>query len=112
MKKVTSIVLLVLAIFSVNYSPSESQQEIILESDSTASWKSALDDALRCIKMTPSDLKFRNDYVDVDSFRLKLIDFFMHKPLDVVLFNNYISQDFTKAILSSELDLIPSLLIN
>ncbi|MCK4224130.1 MAG: hypothetical protein KAX39_03050 [candidate division Zixibacteria bacterium] len=60
--------------------------------------------------MTPNDLKFRNDYVDVDSFRLKLVDSFMHKPLDVVLFNNSISQDFNKAILSSTLDLIPSLL--
>jgi hypothetical protein len=108
MKKGISVILLVLAILLGNYSSSESQQEIILESDSTTSWQSALDDALRCIKMTPKDLKFRNDYVDVDSFRLKLIDSFMHKPLDVVLFNNYISQDFTKAILSSELDLIPS----
>ena len=109
MKKVISIVLLVLAIFLGNYSPSESQQEIILESDSTAPWKSALDDALRCIKMTPGDLKFRKDYVDVDSFRLKLIDFFMHKPLDVIFFNNSIGEDWDKTILSSELDLIPSL---
>jgi len=107
MKKAISIILLVLAIFLGNYSPSESQQEIILESDSTTSWQGALDDALRCIKMTPKDLKFRNDYVDVDSFRLKLIDFFMHKPLDVVLFNNHVSQDFTKAILTSALDLTP-----
>jgi hypothetical protein len=107
MKRVISIVLLVLAIFSVNYSPSESQQEMTLERDSVASWQNALDDALRCIKMTPSDLKFRNDYVDVDSFRLKLVDFFMHKPLDVVLFNNHVSQDFTKAILTSALDLTP-----
>lgn len=109
MKKVVSIILLVLAIFLGNYSESGSQQEITLESDSTASWQTTLDDALRCIKMSRSDLKFRNDYVDVDSFRLRLIDSFMHKPLDVIFFNNSISQNWNKAILSSGLDLITSL---
>jgi len=108
MKKVMSILLLGLAIFSGGYSPISSQQETILLSDSKASWQAALHDALKCIKMTPSDLTFRDDYVDVDSFRLKLIDSFMHKPLDVILFNNSISQDFKQATLSSELDLIPS----
>lgn len=107
MKKVISIILLFLTIFLANYSPSGSQQEITLENDSISSWQTTLDDALRCIKMTPKDLKFRNDYVDVDSFRLKLIDSFMHKPLDVVFFNNSIRQDWNEAILSSELDLIP-----
>lgn len=109
MKKVTSTILLILAIFLANYSTSESQQEKALESDSIASWQNALDDALRCIKMTRNDLIFRNDYVDVDSFRLKLVDSFMHQPLDLFLFNNSISQNINKAFLSSELDLIPSL---
>jgi hypothetical protein len=108
MKKLTSVLLLGLAIFLGGYSPIRSQQETILMSDSTTSWQAALHDALRCIKMTPNDLTFRNDYEDVDSFRLKLIDSFMHKPLDVILFNNSISQDWSEAILSSELDLIPS----
>ena len=107
MKKVIPIILLVLAIFLGNYSELGAQQELTLESDSTASWQIVLDDALRCIKMTPNDLKFRNDYVDVDSFRLKLIDSFMHKPLDVIFFNNSIGEDWDKAILSSTLDLIP-----
>jgi hypothetical protein len=109
MKRVASIILFLLAIFLANYSPSESQQKIAPESDSTTLWQTALDDALRCIKMTPDDLKFRNDYVDLDSFRLKLVDSFMHKPLDVLFFNNSISQDWKDASLSSELDLITSL---
>jgi hypothetical protein len=109
MKKTISIILLVLPIFLANYSLSESQQEIPLESDSTASWQNTLDEALRCMKMTENDLRFRNDYVDVDSFRLKLVDSFMHQPLDLFLFNNSISQNINKAFLSSELDLIPSL---
>ena len=108
MKKIISIILLVLSILLVNYSRSFSQQELTLGSEPTASWQTTLDDALKCIKMTPNDLTFRDDYVDVDSFRLKLIDSFMHKPLDVILFNNSISQDFKQATLSSELDLIPS----
>jgi hypothetical protein len=109
MKKAISTTLLVLAIFLGNSSPSWSQREISLESDSTAPWQNTLDDALRCIKMTKSDLGFRNDYVDVDSFRLKIIDSFMHQPLDLLFFNSSISQNTNKAFLTSELDLIPSL---
>jgi hypothetical protein len=103
-----SIILLVMAICLGSYSPLKSQQEITSESDSTTSWQNVLDDALRCIKMTQNDLRFRTDYVDVDSFRSKLIDSFMHRPLDILLFNNSIRQDWKEAITSSELDLIPS----
>jgi hypothetical protein len=109
MKKAISTILLILAIFLANYSSSESQQGMALESDSITSWQNALDDALRCIKMTRNDLRFRNDYVDVDFFRLKLVDSFMHNPLDILLFNNSVSQNINKAFLSSGLDLIPSL---
>jgi len=108
-KKIISIILSVLTISLGNYSLSGSQQEMLSENDSTVSWQNALDDALRCIKMTKNDLRFRNDYVDVDSFRLKLVDSFMHQPLDLLFFNNSISQNINKAFLSSELDLIPSL---
>jgi hypothetical protein len=102
------IILVVIAICLGSYSPLKSQQEITLQNDSTTSWQNTLDDALRCIKMTRNDLRFRTDYSDVDSFRLKLIDYLMHKPLDILLFNNSIRQDWKKAITSSELDLIPS----
>lgn len=44
--------------------------------------------ALRCIKMTPEDLVFRDDYVDVDSFRLELIDRLMRRPMETALFNS------------------------
>jgi hypothetical protein len=106
-KKVISIILLILVIFLGNYSLSVSQQATTSEGDSTASWETMLGDALRCIKMAPEDLTFRSDYVDVDSFRLKLVDSFMHRPLDIVSFNNSIRRDFNEAVLSSELDLIP-----
>jgi len=109
MKKVISISFLLLVVFSVNYSPSKSQERLASENDSITSWQSTLDDALRCMKMTKNDLRFRNDYVDVDSFRLKLVDSFMHQPLDLFLFNNSISQNINKALLGSEFDLIPSL---
>ncbi|MCJ7578173.1 MAG: hypothetical protein MUO91_06945, partial [candidate division Zixibacteria bacterium] len=109
MKKVISIIFLFLVIYLGNYSPSKSQERLASENDSIASWQNTLDEALRCMKMTQNDLRFRNDYADVDSFRLKLVDSFMHQPLDLFLFNNSISQNINKAILSSELDLIPSL---
>ncbi len=108
MRNVISLILLVLAIFLGNSSTSRAQEEITLESDSIVSWQTMLNQALRCIKMTPNDLKFRNDYVDVDSFRLKLVDSFMHKPLDVISFNNSLRNDWNNALLSSGLDLVPS----
>ena len=56
-----------------------------------------LSDALRCIKMTPQDLTFRDDYVDLDSFRLELIDKIMQHPLDIVTFNANLRSDWVKA---------------
>ena len=56
-----------------------------------------LADALRCIKMTPQDLIFRDDYVDVDSFRLELIDKLMRHPLNIVSFNSELRSDWMKA---------------
>lgn len=57
----------------------------------------ALTDALRCIKMTPQDLTFRDDYVEVDSFRLELIDEIMRHPLDIISFNSNLRSDWGKA---------------
>ncbi|MFH1336528.1 MAG: hypothetical protein ABII96_08420 [Candidatus Zixiibacteriota bacterium] len=54
-------------------------------------------DALKCIKMTPVDLMFRDDYVDLDSFRLELIDKIMQHPLDIVKFNSNLRSDWEKA---------------
>jgi hypothetical protein len=51
-------------------------------------------DALRCIKMTPEDLVFRDDYVDVDSFRLELIDRLMREPMDTRSFNREFLSDW------------------
>ncbi len=56
-----------------------------------------LSDALKCIKMTPQDLIFRNDYVDMDSFRLELIDGIMRHPLDIVSFNSNLRSNWGKA---------------
>ncbi len=56
-----------------------------------------LADALRCIKMTPQDLRFRNDYVDLDSFRLELIDQLMQQPLDLSSFNSQLRSDWSRA---------------
>jgi hypothetical protein len=59
--------------------------------------KEGLADALKCIKMTPQDLTFRDDYVDLDSFRLELIDKIMQHPLDIVTFNSNLRSDWGKA---------------
>jgi hypothetical protein len=70
-------------------------------SDSLASPKPDFDevfaDALRCIKMTPEDLVFRDDYVDMDSFRLTLIDRLMRKPMETAAFNSRVLEEWNAA---------------
>ncbi len=70
-------------------------------SDSLSALESDFDevftDALRCIKMTPEDLVFRDDYVDVDSFRLELIDELMRQPMQTTSINTQILSDWTDA---------------
>lgn len=67
--------------------------------DSTSARKpdfqEVLTDALKCIKMTPDDLKFRDDYVDVDSFRLELIDRLMREPMETKSFNSRLLRAWT-----------------
>jgi len=43
----------------------------------------ALDQALKCINMSQSDLTFRSDYLDIDPFRLDIINYLMKNPLSV-----------------------------
>ncbi len=70
-------------------------------SDSTQAQKPSFDqmltDALKCIKMTPEDLKLRDDYVDVDSFRLELIDRLMRNPIQTMDFNARFLSDWIGA---------------
>jgi hypothetical protein len=56
-----------------------------------------LTDALKCIKMTPGDLKLRDDYVDADSFRLELIDRLMREPIQTMDFNSRFLSDWIGA---------------
>jgi hypothetical protein len=69
--------------------------------DSTQAQKMSFDqmltDALKCIKMTPEDLKLRDDYVDVDSFRLELIDRLMRNPIQTKDFNSHFLSDWISA---------------
>ncbi len=71
------------------------------KSDSLSAAKPGFDevfaDALKCIKMTPEDLVFRDDYVDVDSFRLELIDRLMRKPMETVSFNSQMLSEWMNA---------------
>lgn len=45
---------------------------------------SALALGLKCLLMKPADLTFRNDYTEVDSFRLKFIDEIMASPTEAL----------------------------
>ncbi len=47
---------------------------------------SALAEALYGIKLLPSDLSFRTDYTDVDSFRLPVVDILMQNPTSMITF--------------------------
>jgi hypothetical protein len=70
-------------------------------SDSTLAQEPSFDqmltDALKCIKMTPEDLKLRDDYVDVDSFRLELIDRLMRNPIQTKEFNSRFQSEWKGA---------------
>jgi len=66
-------------------------------------------DALRCIKMTPEDLRFRDDYVDVDSFRLELIDKLMRKPMETTSFNSQTLSDWNDATPEARRFSLPSM---
>jgi hypothetical protein len=70
-------------------------QEPVVNSDSIRSL--ALDEALKCIKMTQKDLTLRKDYVDIDSFRLEIINHLMINPMQSL---NY-SQKISSQLLSS-----------
>jgi len=74
-----------LILLSVLFHPSAYPQKI---ADATDSLKDiAIKDALKCIKMTKDDLTFRNDYLDIDPFRLQKIDQLMRNPLEISLFS-------------------------
>ena len=52
----------------------------------------ALEDALRGIKCTLSDISFRTDYADPDSFRLPIIDSVTLDPLRMITFSDTLSR--------------------
>jgi len=54
----------------------------------------AIDDALSGIKMTANDMGFRTDYVEVDAFRLPLIDSLTENPLAMAVKTKYIADFF------------------
>lgn len=64
-------------------------QEQEIAPDSIRSF--ALDEALKCIKMTQRDLTLRKDYVDIDSFRLKIINELMIDPMKSLDYSRRIS---------------------
>ncbi|KPJ48950.1 MAG: hypothetical protein AMJ41_03900 [candidate division Zixibacteria bacterium DG_27] len=51
----------------------------------------AVAEALKCIKMTPRDLSFRNDYLEVDPFRLEVVDHLMKNPLKMIPYSRELS---------------------
>ena len=99
MKKLWAISLLFLTFF---YSFSFTQ---ITYSNSDSLKIVALDEALKCIKMKKEDLTFRNDYLEVDAFRLKMIDQLMKDPLEITSFSEKVavnldqSEDLPSALL-------------
>ncbi len=96
MKKTLLSILIVSCCFSVDPCPCWGETP-----DSTSARKpdfeEVLTDALKCIKMTPDDLRLRDDYVDVDSFRLELVDRLMREPLQTKSFNSRFLSDWINA---------------
>lgn len=85
------IMILVILIFLSSFSFA---QEINSNSDSLKTV--ALDEALKCIKLKKDDLTFRNDYLDIDEFRLQNIDQLMKNPLEISSFSEKLGSSLEK----------------
>jgi hypothetical protein len=96
MNKVFSVLLTIsfLLVFKPLAFPEDPPDSV---STSVSNLDAVLADALRCIKMTPQDLRFRDDYVDVDSFRLELLDKLMRQPLETISFDSTLRSDWALA---------------
>lgn len=86
MKRLLIFFVIFLAVF--NSIPAQ-EKKTALDSDSIRSL--ALDEALKCIKMTQKDLTLRKDYVDIDSFRLEIINQMMINPMQSLDYSQKIS---------------------
>ena len=91
------LVILIFCAFTRFYPSARSEEPSDSLSQPKPGFEESLTDALRCIKMTPDDLRFRDDYVDVDSFRLELIDRLMRQPLQTTSFNAQVLSDWSDA---------------
>jgi hypothetical protein len=109
MKKAFLLILLSSVLIS-SFPPARSEEPSDSLSQAKSSFEESLTDALRCIKMTPGDLRFRDDYVDVDSFRLELIDRLMREPLQTTSFNAQVLSDWSDATPEERRFSIPSML--
>jgi len=75
---------------------------------------SALEQALKCIKMKRSDLTFRTDYLDIDPFRLDIINHLMKNPLSTLNYSQKLglkllrSQRSLKELLFNQATLLDS----
>jgi hypothetical protein len=72
------------------------EEQTALDSDSIRSL--ALDEALKCIKMTQKDLTLRKDYVDIDSFRLEIINQLMINPLQSLTHSQKLSSQLLSSV--------------
>ncbi|KPL04628.1 MAG: hypothetical protein AMJ90_00225 [candidate division Zixibacteria bacterium SM23_73_2] len=76
-------IIFIFVTFSLNHTfaqtPEAETVDFSLDADSLRSY--ALDQALKCINMNQSDLVLRADYLDIDSFRLDIINHLMQNPL-------------------------------
>jgi hypothetical protein len=96
MRRRFSIVLVICIVLALGYFVQSEEVSDSL-SYSKPDFDEVFSDALRCIKMTPEDLVFRDDYVDVDSFRLVLIDQLMRKPMETAAFNTRLLAEWNAA---------------
>jgi hypothetical protein len=79
---------------------SAQEEKITFDPDSIRSL--ALDEVLRCIKMTQRDLTLRKDYVDIDSFRLEIINQLMIDPMQSLNYSRTISSQLLSSSPSLE----------
>jgi hypothetical protein len=107
--KKSIVILCVISILLAFDSTANCQETSDSVSVQKPSFDQVLADGLQCIKMTPEDLRFRDDYVDIDSFRLELIDGLMWNPMSTKQFNSHFLSDWTNASMEDRRFSLPSL---
>ncbi len=104
MKTIYTFIILLISLSIVQAQETDviSETDIVSEVDSISAEQFGLNHLYEYLNLAPSDISFRNDYTDPDSFRLEIIADLMTSPFDMI--------DYTQEIKSAYVSRQPEVL--